>query len=112
MMLSCRLAMRNVRPCFLSFGQGFPNRLTRTTMRDTNTYMASLTLRIPDSLERQLIAASKERGISKSDIAREAIERDMRVEAWRKLRDQFRPYLEKQGLFTEEDVLRRLDEKQ
>lgn len=81
-------------------------------MRNTNTYMASLTLRIPDSLERQLIAASEERGISKSDIAREAIERDMRVEAWRKLRDQFRPYLEKQGLFTEEDVLRRLDEKQ
>jgi predicted transcriptional regulator len=77
-------------------------------MRHTNTDMASLTVRNPDSLERQLIAASNERGISKSDIAREAIERDMRVEAWRKLRDQFRPYLEAQGLFTEEDVLRRL----
>ncbi len=79
---------------------------------DTNTYMASLTLRIPDSLERQLVAASKERGISKSDIAREAIERDLRVEAWKKLRDQFRPHLEAQGLFTEEDVLRHLDERQ
>ena len=67
MMLSCRLAMRNVRPCFLSFGQGFPDRLTRTIMRHTNTDMAFLALRIPDSLERQLIAASKERGISIRD---------------------------------------------
>jgi predicted transcriptional regulator len=90
----------------------FKGMLTRMNGCNTIAYMASLTLRISDSLERQLVAASKERGISKSDIAREAIERDLRVEAWRKLRDQFRPNLEAQGLFTEEDVLRRLDEKQ
>jgi hypothetical protein len=70
--------------------------------------MASLTLRIPDRLEKLLDAASKERGISKSDVARGAIERDLRVPAWRKLREQFRPYLEKQGIFTEADVLDRL----
>ncbi len=73
--------------------------------------MASLTLRIPDKLEKQLEEASKERGLSKSDIAREAIERDLQVQAWRKLREQFRPHLEEQGLFTEADVLNRLGEK-
>jgi predicted transcriptional regulator len=80
-------------------------------MCETFAYVASLTLRIPDALEKQLEKASKERGISKSDIAREAIERDLKIQAWRKLREQFRPHLEKQGLFTEADVLNRLDEK-
>ena len=70
--------------------------------------MVTLTITIPDSLERQLIAASKERGVSTSEIAREAIERDMRMEAWRRLREQFRPYLVERGLNTEEDVLRHM----
>lgn len=72
--------------------------------------MASLTLRIPNALERQLEAESKERGISKSDVVREALERDLKVQAWRKLRDQFRPHLEREGIFTEADVLKRLGE--
>ena len=74
----------------------------------TSTYMASLTVRIPASLERELEAQSRERGISKSDVAREALERDLRVQAWRRLREQFRPHLERQGVFTEADVLKRL----
>jgi len=59
--------------------------------------MASLTLRIPDALERQLEKASKERGISKSKYRREAIERDLKIQAWRRLREQFRPHLEEKG---------------
>lgn len=77
---------------------------------DTFTYMASLTLRIPDGLEQQLEAESRARGISKSDVVREALERDLRVQAWRKLRDQFRPHLERAGVFTEADVFARLGE--
>lgn len=84
--------------------------LRRLGSRDTFAYMASLTLRIPDVLERQLEAESKARGISKSDVVREALERDLRVQAWRKLREQFRPHLERQGIFTEEDVFQRLGE--
>lgn len=72
--------------------------------------MASLTLRIPDTLERQLDAESKERGISKSDVVREALERDLKIQALRRLRDQFRPHLERQGVFTEADVFKRLGE--
>jgi hypothetical protein len=63
--------------------------------------MASLTVRIPASLER-------ERGISRSNVARKALERDLRVQALRRLREQFRPHLERQRVFTEADVLKRL----
>jgi Arc/MetJ-type ribon-helix-helix transcriptional regulator len=72
--------------------------------------MPSLTFRIPDVLEKQIEAESKERGISKSDVVREALERDLKVQGWRKLREQFRPHLERQGVFTEADVLKRLGE--
>ena len=65
------------------FRPGFRDLFTRMRQCNTNNHLAPLTLRIPDSLERQLVAASKERGISKSDISREAIERDSRVEARR-----------------------------
>lgn len=72
--------------------------------------MASLTLRIPAALERQLRAESRQRGVSKSDVVRDALERDLKVQAWRRLRDQFRPHLERQGVFTEADVFQRLGE--
>lgn len=70
--------------------------------------MASLTVRIPASLEQELEAKSRERGISKGDVARETLERDLKIQAWRRLREQFRPHLESQGVFTESDVLKRL----
>ena len=82
--------------------------MTREPIQNTNAFMATLTITIPDALEGQLIAASKEQGVSTSEIAREAIERDMRMEAWRRLREQFRPYLVERGLNTEEDVLRHM----
>jgi predicted transcriptional regulator len=73
--------------------------------------MPSLMLIISEELEKRLEEESKSRGISKSDVAREAIERDLQVQAWRKLREQFQPNLEEQGLFTEADVFNRLGEK-
>ena len=72
--------------------------------------MASLTLRIPDKLEELLAAESVERGISKSDVVRAAIEGHLRVQAVRRLRDRVRPQLEAQGVFTEADVFERLGE--
>lgn len=72
--------------------------------------MASLTVRLPDLLESQLAEASSARGVSKSDLAREAIARHLRQEALRALRARLAPHVEAQGLLTEADVLRRLDE--
>lgn len=73
--------------------------------------MASFTLQISDVLEKQLESESRERGISKSDVVREALERDLKVQAWRRIREQFRPHLERQGVYTESDVFERLSEK-
>jgi predicted transcriptional regulator len=73
--------------------------------------MASLTVRLPDSLESALEKASVARGISKSDLAREAIERHLRAEALQRLRGKLAPHLERQGIFTEADVFERLGEK-
>ena len=78
---------------------------------DTITYVASLTLRIPDKLEKELAVESARRGLSKSDIARDAIVRHLRVQALGELREQLRPHLEAQGVFTEADVFKRLGEK-
>ena len=72
--------------------------------------MASLTLRIPDVLEKQLETESKERGISKSDVARDALQRHLNVLKLNRLREELTPFLEAQGIFTEDDVLKRLEE--
>jgi predicted transcriptional regulator len=75
------------------------------------SYMASLTVRLPDSLESALEKASVARGISKSDLAREAIERHLRAEALQRIRAKLAPHMERHGVFTEADVFDRLGEK-
>ena len=85
------------------------SQLTGESVWDGFTRMPSLTRRIPDSLELQLVAASKERGTSKIDVVREE-NRDMRVQAWQKLRDQFALHLERQSIRTENDVFTSLAE--
>lgn len=72
--------------------------------------MASLTLRIPEKLEKQLEKESKVRGVSKSDVARDALQRHLNVMRLNRLREELAPFLEAQGIFTEEDVLKRLEE--
>jgi len=72
--------------------------------------MASLTVRLSEDLESLLEAASKVRGVSKSDLAREAIEQHLHIEALQRIRNKFAPFLERQGFFTENDIFKRLDE--
>jgi hypothetical protein len=73
--------------------------------------MASLTIRIPRDLEDQIEAESKARGVSKSDLAREALTRQMRVVELRRIREELALHFETRGIFTEEDVFKRLREK-
>lgn len=82
--------------------------LTCSAICKTFTYMTSLTIRLSESLGAQLETASKARGVSKSDLAREAIERHLRQETLRGIRQNLAPYFEAQGVHTEEDVLDRL----
>jgi predicted transcriptional regulator len=48
--------------------------------------MSTLTLRVPDELDRALERQSAALGISKSDLAREALKRYLRVAEFRTLR--------------------------
>ncbi len=68
--------------------------------------MANLTIRLDTKLERELARLAKQTGRSKSDLAREALRRQLAVRRFRELRHQAVPYAETAGYFTDEDFFR------
>jgi Arc/MetJ-type ribon-helix-helix transcriptional regulator len=73
--------------------------------------MATITLRLPDSMDKELERQSAAAGLSKSDLAREALSRYLSVGEFRKLRRKLVPLARARGIHTDEDVFRVLDEK-
>jgi len=67
---------------------------------------ASLTIRIDKELADLLKKASQQTGKSKSQVAREAIERQLRLFQMEYLRERIKPFAESQGYLTDEDVFR------
>jgi predicted transcriptional regulator len=72
--------------------------------------MATLTLRIPDELDQELEQESSASRLSKSDLAREALQRYLRVARLHRLRAKMIPRAQAQGINTDEDVFRALGE--
>ncbi len=72
--------------------------------------MATLTLRIPDDLDQELERQSAAARLSKSDLAREALQRYLRVAKLRTLRAKLIERAQAQGVHTDEDVFRKLGE--
>ena len=70
--------------------------------------MTTLTVRLDPKLEKALDRVAKDTGRSKSEIAREALRRQVAVARLRKLRKRTLPFAEAQGLVTDEDVFRLL----
>jgi predicted transcriptional regulator len=68
--------------------------------------MATLTIRLDTKIERELARLAKQTGRSKSDLAREALRRQLAVRRFRELRRQAVPYAEAAGYLTDEDVFR------
>lgn len=68
----------------------------------------SLTVRIPDALEKQLEIISAKEKVSVSDLVRRSLERFLAVRRFRRLRGQILPFAEAQGLLTDEDVFREI----
>ena len=66
--------------------------------------MSTLTLRVPDELNRALERQSAAQGISKSDLAREALRRYLRVAEFRTLRTRLVARAQAGGINTDEDV--------
>jgi len=65
-----------------------------------------LTIRLDDKLDRELARIAKQTGRSKSEVAREALRRQLAVQRFRQLRRQLMPYAEAAGWLTDEDVFR------
>ena len=72
--------------------------------------MATLTLRIPDELDEALEQESSASHVSKSDVAREALQRYLRIMKFHRLRATLVPRAQALGIHTDEDVFRKLGE--
>ena len=69
-------------------------------MRDT------ITIRLPEKLQRDLNRVVKAEKTSKSDVIRDAIERYIALKRFQQLRKKVLPFAEAEGLVTDEDVFR------
>lgn len=67
---------------------------------------AALTIRLDRALDRQLTQLAKRSGRSRSDIARDALRRQLAVFQFEDLRRQVMPFAEARGYLTDEDVFR------
>jgi predicted transcriptional regulator len=66
----------------------------------------SLTIRLDAELERQLNRLAQESGRSRSEIARDALRRQLAVLQFEQARRQVMPFAEARGYLTDEDVFR------
>lgn len=65
---------------------------------------ATLTLRLPPDLDQRLERAARRSGRSKSEIAREALRKQLSLEVLREVRRELVPAAEAQGIVSDEDV--------
>ena len=80
--------------------------MTKRHKRLTLSYMkdSSLTIRLDKNLDELLTKASKRSGRNRSEIAREALRRQLRLEQFETLRKKIMPFAEARGYLTDEDL--------
>lgn len=67
---------------------------------------ATLTIRLDKDLEHLLSEVSRQSGRSRSEIARDALRRQLRIRQFEALRKKIMPFAEARGYLTDEDVFR------
>jgi predicted transcriptional regulator len=67
---------------------------------------STLTIRLDDELDRELARLAKQTGRTKSDVAREALRRQLLIQRFRALRAAAMPDAAAAGYLTDEDVFR------
>ena len=67
---------------------------------------STLTIRLDGELDKLLTKASRQSGKNRSEIAREALRRQLRVSQFEALRKKMMPFAEARGYLTDEDVFR------
>lgn len=79
-----------------------------TTTAKCNTLLdmksATLTIRLDKDLSVLLSKASKRSGRNRSEIAREALRRQLRLQQFEELRKRIMPFAEARGFLTDEDI--------
>jgi predicted transcriptional regulator len=65
---------------------------------------ATLTIRLDKNLNTLLAKASRKSGKNRSEIAREALRRQLRLEQFEEIRKRVMPFAEARGLLTDEDI--------
>jgi predicted transcriptional regulator len=65
---------------------------------------ATLTIRLDEDLDKLLTQASISSGRNRSEIAREALRRQLRLSQFESLRRRIMPLAEARGFLTDEDV--------
>jgi predicted transcriptional regulator len=64
----------------------------------------TLTVRLDKDLNALLSKVSKRSGKNRSEIAREALRRQLRLQQFEELRKRIMPFAEARGLLTDEDI--------
>ena len=67
---------------------------------------STLTVRLDEELDKLLTKAAQQSGKNRSEIAREALRRQLRVHQFKALRRRIMPFAEARGYLTDEDVFR------
>ena len=80
--------------------------MTKFGWRHTLYYMktATLSIRLDEDLDRLLGKASKQVGRSRSEVAREALRRQLRLMQFETVRRRMMPFAEARGFLADEDV--------
>jgi len=65
---------------------------------------SALTIRLDKNLNDLLTKASRRSGKNRSEIAREALRRQLRISQFEALRQRLMPFAEARGYLTDEDV--------
>ena len=67
---------------------------------------SALTIRLDSEMELQLDGLVKQQGVSRSDLVREALRRQLSVLQLEEARRQIMPFAEARGYLTDEDIFR------
>jgi predicted transcriptional regulator len=65
---------------------------------------STLTIRLDSELQALLAKASERAGVSRSELARQALRRQLRISQFDALRKRILPFAEARGFLTDEDV--------
>jgi predicted transcriptional regulator len=68
----------------------------------------TLTIRLDKELDNLLSKASRRTGKNRSEIAREALRRQIRLETFEDLRRRIMPFAEARGFLTDEDIFSKI----